>query len=66
MNDKAALTFDKDFGELARAAMGPKHAVSFWSSEAGRKIANMVMGRDDSAGHFSVIEPGGIRMQPPR
>jgi hypothetical protein len=33
------------------------------SGDAGRKVANMILERDDWAGHFSVIEPGRIRMR---
>jgi Domain of unknown function (DUF5615) len=71
------LTFDKDFGELARTvplASGcgvvllripmPK------SADVGRRLAEIIGSRDDWAGHFSVIEPGRVRMRqlesPPR
>jgi hypothetical protein len=65
------LTFDKDFGELARrAVMPPACGVVLLRvpmpkpGDAGQRLANMVMERDDWAGHFSVIEPGRVRMRP--
>jgi predicted nuclease of predicted toxin-antitoxin system len=65
------LTFDKDFGELAtRALLPPDSAVVLLrippprTSEAARKLADVVTARTDWAGHFSVIEPGRIRMRP--
>jgi hypothetical protein len=71
--ERVLLTFDKDFGELARAAKLPQACGIVLvrvpmpkPGDAGRKIADMVMERDDWAGHFSVIEPGRIRMRPLR
>jgi predicted nuclease of predicted toxin-antitoxin system len=67
------LTFDKDFGELARReVMPPACGVILIRvpmpkpSNVGQKLANIIMGRDDWAGYFSVIEPGRIRMRPLR
>ncbi len=64
------LTFDKDFGELTRnaglpAACGvvlfrmpmPKPDI------IGSQLARLLASRTDWAGHFSVIEPGRIRMR---
>jgi predicted nuclease of predicted toxin-antitoxin system len=65
------LTFDKDFGELARAAglATPSGIVLFRmpmpkSSDVGRRFVRLLGLRNDWAGHFSVIEPGRIRMRP--
>lgn len=67
------LTFDKDFGELARntdlpASVGivlfrvpvPRH------QNAGDIIAAYLSGRSDWADHFSVVEPMRVRMRPLR
>jgi predicted nuclease of predicted toxin-antitoxin system len=68
-DDRILLTFDKDFGELV--ANSPK-AVSGLilfrvpttrPDEVGRRLADLIATRDDWAGHFSVIEPGRIRMR---
>jgi predicted nuclease of predicted toxin-antitoxin system len=65
------LTFDKDFGELARTAALPSSCgvILFRlpvppPGEIGARIAAMVAARRDWAGHFSVIEPGRVRMRP--
>jgi predicted nuclease of predicted toxin-antitoxin system len=65
------LTFDKDFGELARTATLPSSCgvILFRlpapsPGEIGPRIAAMVAARPDWAGHFSVIEPGRVRMRP--
>jgi predicted nuclease of predicted toxin-antitoxin system len=65
------LTFDKDFGELARTAMLPSSCgvILFRlpvppPGKIGARIAAMVAAREDWAGHFSVIEPGRVRMRP--
>ena len=67
------LTFDKDFGELARASALPSicGVVLFRMpmpnpGDIGPRLTNLVVSRDDWAGHFSVIEPGRIRMRPLR
>jgi predicted nuclease of predicted toxin-antitoxin system len=67
---RVLLTFDKDFGELARNAALPSSCgvVLFRvpmppPSDVGRRLADLVMSRDDWAGHFSVVEPGRIRMR---
>jgi hypothetical protein len=71
--ERVLVTFDKDFGELAaRAVLPPTCGVVLLRvpmpkpGDAGQKIADMIMERDDWAGHFSVIEPGRIRMRPLR
>jgi len=64
------LTFDKDFGELAgRAVLPPTCGVVLLRTpmpkpgDAGQRLADMIMERDDWAGHFSIIEPGRVRMR---
>ena len=64
------LTFDKDFGELARASILPRTCgvVLFRMSmpkagDVGQRLCSLVTSREDWAGHFSVIEPGRIRMR---
>ncbi|MEZ2142961.1 DUF5615 family PIN-like protein [Bradyrhizobium sp. DN5] len=65
------LTFDKDFGELAKASSLPSTCGIVLlrvpppaPGRIGKVIADLVLGRDDWAGHFSVIEPGRVRMRP--
>jgi len=72
-DERILLTFDKDFGELARgAAMPPVCGVILLPipmpkpGNIGQRLANIITGRDDWAGYFSVIEPGRIRMRPLR
>jgi hypothetical protein len=65
------VTFDKDFGELARIAALPQSSgvILFRmpmprANEAGARLAALIASRDDWAGHFSVVEPGRVRMRP--
>ena len=65
------LTFDKDFGELARgSALPPGCGIVLlripmpMPGDAGRQLAELISARDDWAGHFSVLEPGRVRMRP--
>ena len=65
------LTFDKDFGALARSArLPPESGVVLLrlpmppASQAGQSLAEVIASRSDWAGHFSVVEPGRIRMRP--
>ncbi|MBB4370244.1 putative nuclease of putative toxin-antitoxin system [Bradyrhizobium sp. cir1] len=65
------LTFDKDFGELAKAASLPAtcgivllRIPPAAPGRIGRVLAELILARDDWAGHFSVIEPGRVRMRP--
>jgi hypothetical protein len=67
------LTFDKDFGELARSAALPASCgvILFRmpvprASEVGPRLAALVGARSDWAGHMSVVEPDRIRMRPLR
>jgi predicted nuclease of predicted toxin-antitoxin system len=69
-DERTLLTFDKDFGELAKASALPSRCgvVLFRMpipnpADIGSRLSNMVTSRDDWAGHFSVIEPGRIRMR---
>ena len=64
------LTFDKDFGDLAwrmkpTAAFGVRlfRLPMPRATEAGEGLARIVQSREDWEGHFSVVEPGKIRMQ---
>jgi hypothetical protein len=67
---RVLLTFDKDFGELARsAALPPVCGVLLFRiamprpGDVGDRLAGLVAAREDWAGHFSVIEPGRVRMR---
>jgi predicted nuclease of predicted toxin-antitoxin system len=67
---RVLLTFDKDFGELARASALPATCgiVLFRipmpsPSDVGARLADLIAARDDWAGHFSVVEPGRVRMR---
>jgi predicted nuclease of predicted toxin-antitoxin system len=64
------LTFDKDFGELAwRVKAAGDFGVLLFriptpkAAEAGETLARHVLSRTDWAGHFSVVEPGRLRMR---
>jgi hypothetical protein len=64
------LTFDKDFGELARMSELPAACgiVLFRvpmpkPRGVGQRLAALIAARADWAGHFSVIEPGRVRMR---
>ncbi len=65
------LTFDKDFGELARASALPSacgvillRVPQHSAADIGQRLARLIQSRGDWAGHFSVIEPERIRMRP--
>ena len=65
------LTFDKDFGELARGAALPHECGVVLlrtpmpqANEAGQRLADLITARDDWSGYFSIIEPGRVRMRP--
>ena len=65
------LIFDKDFDELARISGLPAGCgvILFRMPmpgplEVGQRFADLIiMARDDWAGHFSVAEPGRIRLR---
>lgn len=68
---RIVLTFDKDFGELAwRAGLPATSGVVLFrlalppAADVGNVLAGRMSERTDWAGHFSVIEPGRIRMRP--
>lgn len=70
-DERILLTFDKDFGELARASTLPRACgiVLFRTpipkaANVGHRLADLVTARDDWAGHFSVVELGRVRMRP--
>jgi uncharacterized protein DUF5615 len=71
--ERILLTFDKDFGELARTSVLPvKCGVVLFRvpmpapGEVGGKLASILTSRDDWMGRFSVVEPGRVRMRPLR
>ena len=64
------LTFDKDFGELAgRSSLPSECGIVLLRlpmskpNDNGRRVASLILARDDWAGRFSVIEPGRVRMR---
>jgi Domain of unknown function (DUF5615) len=70
---RVLLTFDKDFGEVAaRSALSPDCGVVLFrvpapsGASAGQRLAARIAERDDCNGHFSVVEPGRVRMRPVR
>ena len=69
--NRVLLTFDKDFGELAwRAGLPASSGIVLFRlpmpspTDVGPVIASIIGSRGDWAGHFSVVEPGRIRMRP--
>jgi predicted nuclease of predicted toxin-antitoxin system len=69
--ERILLTFDKDFGELARASALPStcgvvllRVPMPTPGDIGHRLASLVTSRDDWAGHFSIIESGRVRMRP--
>jgi predicted nuclease of predicted toxin-antitoxin system len=69
--ERILMTFDKDFGELPKGAGLPRACVGVRlrlptprAREVGPRLAKLTTERDDWAGHFSVIEPGRVRMRP--
>lgn len=64
------LTFDKDFGELAAGRRLPETCGIILLrvpmprfQDAGTRLVELILGREDWFGHFSVVEPGRIRMR---
>lgn len=61
------LTFDKDFGELAWRAGLPASCgiilLRIPTPSTSEAVSARIAERDDWAGHFSVIEPGRVRMR---
>jgi predicted nuclease of predicted toxin-antitoxin system len=69
--ERIILTFDKDFGELAwRAGLPASPGIVLFrlpmpaAAEIGTILAARISERTDWAGHFTVIEPGRVRMRP--
>jgi predicted nuclease of predicted toxin-antitoxin system len=69
--DRVLVTFDQDFGELAwRAALPASCGIVLFrismpsAMDVGAFIAARLDERNDWAGHFSVVQPGRIRMRP--
>jgi predicted nuclease of predicted toxin-antitoxin system len=67
---RVLLTFDKDFGELAARSVLPAGCGVVLlrvpppnSDAACASLAAQITIRDDWPGHFSVIEPGRVRMR---
>ena len=67
---RVLLTFDRDFGELAwRVGLPASCGIVLFrvpmqaATEVGEMLAARISERADWAGHFSVIEPGRIRMR---
>jgi predicted nuclease of predicted toxin-antitoxin system len=67
---RVLLTFDKDFGEIAfRARLPASCGIVLFrismprSEDASRRLASIVLSMDDWKGHFSVVEPGRIRLR---
>src|SRR5258708_26442108 len=63
--ERILLTFDKDFGELARKSALPRTCGVVLlrtpmpkPGDIGQRLAGLVMARGDWTGHFSVVEPG--------
>ena len=69
--ERILLTFDKDFGEMARGSALPRTCGVILlripmakPGEVGHRLAQLITARDDWAGYFSVVEPGRVRMRP--
>jgi predicted nuclease of predicted toxin-antitoxin system len=67
------LTFDKDFGDLAfQSGLPASCDIVLFRLQASSSaalatlVAAALKSRTDWAGHFSVVEPGRIRMRPLR
>jgi hypothetical protein len=68
---RVLLTFDQDFGELAwRSGLPASCGVVLFrmpmpgSVDVGTTITSRLNERSDWAGHFSVMQPGRVRMRP--
>jgi len=70
-DERILLTFDKDFGELAKATALPAGCGVVLMrlpmprpGDVGQQLASAITSRTDWVGHFSVVEPGRVRMRP--
>jgi hypothetical protein len=68
--ERILVTFDKDFGELAwRVGLPVNSGIILFrlpmpmAADAGAILAGRVAERNDWSAHFSVVEPGRIRMR---
>ena len=68
--ERIILTFDKDFGELAgRAGLPMSSGIVLFRlpmpalADVGTMLLARISERTDWGGHFSVIEPGRVRMR---
>jgi Domain of unknown function (DUF5615) len=68
--NRVLLTFDKDFGEIARNTVLPKlcGVILFrmpmpQAKDSGARLTETIASRQDWAGHPSIVEPGQIRMR---
>lgn len=68
---RVCLTFDKDFGQLAASASFTSASGVVLlrlpapnSDDRVQSIVALANSRADWVGHFSVVEPGRIRMRP--
>ena len=68
---RTLLTFDKDFGEIARNTVLPAAACGVIlvrmplprDNHVGLRLAALIAAREEWVGHFSVLEPGRVRMR---
>jgi predicted nuclease of predicted toxin-antitoxin system len=69
-DERILLTFDKDFGEIARSERLPARCgvillrVRMPPPREIAQLAVTIMAREDWAGHFSVLEAGRVRSRP--
>ena len=70
-DERILLTFDKDFGELAReSGLPPTCGVVLFRmpmpmpGKTAEHLAGIITARGDWASNFSVVEPGRVRMRP--
>jgi hypothetical protein len=67
--ERIILTFDKDFGEQAGQAGSLARSgvilfrVPMTAASGGATLAARIAERTDWASHFSVVEPGRVRMR---
>jgi predicted nuclease of predicted toxin-antitoxin system len=69
--ERILLTFDKDFGELAKAVPLPRQCGVILlrlpapsPQRIGPALSALLLSRKDWAGQFSVVEPDRIRSRP--
>ncbi len=65
---RVLVTFDKDFGELAwKAGLPAECGIVLFRMplrpDSCVRLGDLLSSRDNWTGHFSVIEPGRIRMR---